>query len=70
MVITQVKCLSLVVIPVLTTTLEDPHTKNNEVVTDVLVRGHYIPGGSTPPRALCTAVMPTTSIAKRVESAC
>lgn len=36
--IAQVKCLSLVVIPVITTTLEDPHTKNNEVVTDTLVR--------------------------------
>ena len=33
----QVKCLSLVVIPVLTTTLEDPHTKNDEVMTEILV---------------------------------
>lgn len=33
----KVKCLSLVVIPVLTTTLEDPHTNNAEVVTDSLV---------------------------------
>ncbi|CAM9839412.1 unnamed protein product, partial [Sphacelaria rigidula] len=33
----QVKCLSLVVIPLLTTTLEDPHTKNDEVVAPALV---------------------------------
>lgn len=33
----QVKCLSLVLIPVLTTTLEDPHTKNDEVMTPALV---------------------------------
>lgn len=33
----KIKCLTLVVIPVLTTTLEDPHTKNSEVVTDALV---------------------------------
>lgn len=33
----KVKCLSLVVIPVLTTTLEDPYTNNSEVVTDQLV---------------------------------
>ena len=33
----KIKCLTLVVIPVLTTTLEDPHTNNSEVVTDALV---------------------------------
>lgn len=33
----KIKCLSLVVIPVLTTTLEDPYTNNSEVVTDSLV---------------------------------
>lgn len=33
----KVKCLSLVVIPMLTTTLEDPHTNNADVVTDALV---------------------------------
>ncbi|CAN0267558.1 unnamed protein product, partial [Hapterophycus canaliculatus] len=33
----KVKSLSLVVIPVLATTLEDPHTKNSDVVTDELV---------------------------------
>ena len=33
----QVKCLSLVVIPVVTTTLEDPHTKNDQVMTETLV---------------------------------
>lgn len=36
----KIKCLTLVVIPVLTTTLEDPHTNNSEVVTDALVRDH------------------------------
>lgn len=35
----KIKCLSLVVIPVLTTTLEDPHTNNSDVVTDSLVSG-------------------------------
>jgi len=35
----KIKCLSLVVIPVLTTTLEDPHTNNSDVVTDSLVGG-------------------------------
>lgn len=38
----KVKCLSLVVIPVLTTTLEDPHTNNAEVVTDSLVSDIFV----------------------------
>lgn len=43
----KIKCLSLVVIPVLTTTLEDPHTNNSDVVTDSLVSGAIRGGFAT-----------------------